>query len=75
MSVKRGPKMSDPSYEDVLRFVQENSCPFVTSGDVSEEFDGVTDRTIRERLNELAERGDLAVRRVGPHAKVWYLPN
>jgi len=75
MSVKPGPSMSDPSYDDVLEFVQKNSCPFVTSGDVSEEFDGVTDRTVRERLNDLAERGDLTVRRVGPHAKVWYLPD
>jgi len=67
--------MSDPSYSEVFEFVQENSCPFVTSGDVAEQFPSVSDRTIRKRLNRLVERGDLCRRKVGAHAKVWYLPD
>jgi DeoR/GlpR family transcriptional regulator of sugar metabolism len=67
--------MSNPSYSEVLEFVQQNSCPFVTSQDVAEEFPEVSGRTIRKRLNELVKRGDLNRRRVGAHAKVWYLPD
>lgn len=75
MSAKRGPKMSDPSHDDVLQFVQRNSCPFVTTSDVAEEFDEVHDRTIRKRLNDLVEREELKMREVGANAKVWYEPN
>lgn len=72
MSGKRGPSMSDPAHEDVLKFVQQNSCPFVTSNDVAEEFADVSGRTVRERLNDLKQSGQLECRRVGAHAKVWY---
>lgn len=75
MSAKRGPKMSEPSHDDVLQFVQRNSCPFVTSGDVAERFDEVHDRTIRKRLNDLVESGRLEMRKVGANAKVWYVPD
>ena len=75
MSTKRGPKMSDPAHEDVLQFVRRNTCPFVTSGDVAEEFPEVSDRTIRKRLNDLVERGDLKRKKVGAAAKVWYIPD
>lgn len=75
MSSTRGAKMADPSYEDVLQFVQENSRPFVTSSDVAEEFDSVSDRTIRKRLNRLVDREELNHRKVGAHAKVWYVDN
>ena len=75
MSSKRGPKMSEPTYSEVLGFVQENSCPFVTSGDVAEQFPEVSHRTVRKRLNDLVERGELRRRKVGAHAKVWYLPD
>lgn len=75
MSSKRGRKMADPSYGDVYQCVQQHSCPFVTTTDVSEQFPSVTDRTIRNRLDELVERDRLERRRVGPHAKVWYLPD
>jgi len=73
MTAKRGAKMSEPTHEDVYQFVQEQSCPFVTSGDVGDEWPGVSQRTIRERLNDLAERGELHARRVGANAKVWYI--
>lgn len=64
--------MRDPSHDDVLQFVQENNFPFVTTGDVADEFSTVSRRTIRNRLHDLVDRGDLRSRRVGPHAKVWY---
>jgi len=75
MSTKRGPDMSEPTHEKVYQFVKRQSCPFVTTGDVAEEFSGVTDRTLRERLKDLVEQERLRSRRVGPHAKVWYLPS
>ena len=67
--------MSDPRHEDVLQFVHENSCPFVTSNDVAEEFPEVSERTIRKRLHDLVDRGELLRRRVGAHANVFYLPD
>lgn len=66
--------MSDPSHDEVLRFVQQNRDPFVTSTDVSEEYPEVSNRTIRKRLKDLAESGKLARRRVG-QAWVWYEPD
>jgi len=72
MSANRGPKMSDPTHEQVYQFVHEHSCPFVTTGDVAERFPDVTERTVRERLKDLAGDERLACRQVGPHAKVWY---
>jgi len=75
MSTKWGPPMSDPAHEDVLEFVRQNSCPFVTSGDVAEQFPEVSDRTVRKRLNDLLDRGKLEMRQIGAHAKVWYLPH
>jgi len=75
MSAKRGPKMSEPSHESVYQFVREKSEPFVTTGDVAEEFQSVSGKTVRERLKDLAEDGRLKTRKVGAHAKVWYLPD
>lgn len=67
--------MSEPSHKDVLQFVRQNSCPFVTSNDVAEQFNDVHDRTIRERLNDLVGQGELQMRKVGASAKVWYTVN
>jgi len=64
--------MSHPHYNDVLEFVQQNSAPFVTTSDVAERFDEVTERTIRERLNGLVEQERLRSRNVGGKAKVFY---
>lgn len=75
MSLKPGPKMSDPSYQQVKQVVQRSRCPFVTSNDVAEKFPEVTDRTIRKRLNDLVDRNELRSRQVGAQAKVWYLPH
>jgi Mn-dependent DtxR family transcriptional regulator len=66
--------MSEPTHEDVLQFVQQKSEPFVTTGDVAEQFESVSEKTVRERLKDLAEGGSLRTRKVGPHAKVWYTP-
>lgn len=73
MSAKRGPKMSEPGHDEVHQFVQETSCPFVTTEEVSEHYDEVTSRTIRKRLRDLVDQNRLRSRRVGPHAIVWYL--
>lgn len=67
--------MSEPDHQQVLQFVQENSRPFVTTADVSNEFDSVTSRTIRQRLNELEQRDDISVKIVGAESKVWYIEN
>lgn len=64
--------MSEPSHESVKRFVLEHQDPFVTTTDVSEEFPGVSRRTITERLNDLARRGDIKKRQIGANGLVWY---
>jgi len=66
--------MVEPSHETVRQFVERNSCPFVTSQDVAEQFPNVSDRTIRKRLNDLVDRGELKVRTIGG-PKVWYIPD
>jgi len=75
MSSKPGPKMSDPTHQDVLQFVHRNSAPFVTTNDVAEEFEDVTRKTVISRLHDLADEGELDRRKVGAAAKVWYIPN
>lgn len=72
MSVKRGPKMSEPLPETVKRFVYQNTQPFVTTGDVAEEFDSVSRRTINERLNKLHEQNEIGKRDIEPNAVIWY---
>lgn len=73
MSTKRGPEMSDPAHEDVLKFVRQNSKPFVTTNDVASEFDSVSRRTIQDRLNDLVGRDQLEKRLIGGNTAVWYL--
>lgn len=65
--------MSDPTHSEVLQFVQEQSCPFVTSSDVAGQFPDVSGRTVRKRLNDLVKRGEIQSRKIGAGAKVWYL--
>lgn len=72
MSAKRGPKMSNPTHDEVLEFVRENSSPFATTGDVAEQFPTVSEKTVRARLKDLVKEERLTVRKIGPHAKVWY---
>jgi predicted ArsR family transcriptional regulator len=67
--------MTEPDHDTVYQFVQRQSAPFVTSGDVAEQFPEVADRTVRNRLNDLVEQGRLESRFVGAAAKVWYLPD
>lgn len=74
MGAKPGPSMQDPKPKAVLQFVREYDYPFVTTSDVSEEFQGVTPRTIRNRLNWLCEEGKLEKYEVGANSVVWYLP-
>lgn len=74
MSTKPGPKMSDPSHEEVLQFVLANPKPFVKTGEVAEEFDAVSQRTIHSRLDDLVNDGKLEKDEVGANGVVWYPP-
>jgi len=73
MSTNRGPKMKDPTPNDVYQFVREKSRPFVTSKEVAERFNSVTRRTINERLNTLHDNDRLQKRKIGSNAVVWYV--
>lgn len=73
MSTKAGPKMQNPTHEEVLQFVRENSTPFVTTKDVEENFDQVGRRTLNNRLNDLHERGDVEKRMIGGNSAVWFV--
>jgi len=75
MSIKPGPKMSDPTYDDVLQFVRQHSRPFVKSIEVHEQFDGVSRRTINERLNDLCDADKLEKSEIGANGIVWWLPD
>jgi predicted ArsR family transcriptional regulator len=74
MASKQGPKMSEPTHEDVLaRFeqcYQQNSWPWVETKEVAEVFDA-SYKTVRQRLDDLHERGDIERRKVSG-TKVWY---
>lgn len=66
--------MQQPDHTEVYRFVEQKSEPFVTSTDVAEQFESVSDKTIRKRLNDLVEDNRLESRVIGAAAKVWYTP-
>lgn len=74
MSSKPGPDMKEPTHQQVLQFVRQNSKPFVTTSDVSDRFSGVSSKTVRERLKTLEEQSELNMRRVGANSKVWFIP-
>lgn len=74
MSSRRGPKMSEPTHDQVLSFVRENSKPFVDTGEVADEFSTVGRRTIWNRLDDLQGRGDLEKYEAGGNTVIWYLP-
>lgn len=65
--------MQNPKPEDVEQFVAQSGSPFVTTGDVAEEFPSVTARTIRKRLNSLVNDGAIEKREVGANSIVWYV--
>lgn len=73
MSAKPGPKMQEPTHDQVLQFVREKSSPFVTTKDVVEKFDNIGRRTLNNRLNDLNERGKIQKRKIGGNAVVWYV--
>lgn len=73
MSQKPGPKMKDPSHEEVLQFVREQRRPFVTTQEVAKEFDNVSRRTINARLNDLHQENKLKKREMGAGSVVWYV--
>jgi len=75
MSVTPGPNMSNPSQEEVLRFVRQKDRPFVETKEVSDRFDHLARRTIFKRLNQLAEEGRLIKHMVTDSCAVWYMPD
>lgn len=72
MSSKPGPKMQAPTHKSVLDCLRQNSCPFSTTGDVAEQFPEVTRRTVRSRLHDLADEGEIQRREVGANGVIWY---
>jgi DNA-binding Lrp family transcriptional regulator len=74
MASNPGPDMTKAPHKEVLQVVRENSSPFVTTRDVSEQF-AASKRTVIERLSDLVERGDLDGREVGANVKIWWDPD
>lgn len=75
MSAKPGPEMQERKYDTVLQFVREKDCPFVTTREVSEEFPGVSRKTIQNRLYDLVDDDRLKRRDVGANTAVWFIGN
>jgi hypothetical protein len=65
--------MMDPTHEQVVQFVRGHSRPFVTTAEVTDEFDTVSRRTINGRLNDLHDRGEIGKRKIGRGSVVWFL--
>jgi DeoR/GlpR family transcriptional regulator of sugar metabolism len=59
-------------HDEVLRVVKSIDRPFATTEDVAVHFD-VSERTVRNRLNDLVDDGRLSCREIGASAKVWYV--
>jgi hypothetical protein len=72
MSSRRGPKMKEPTHEQVYQFLQQHPKPFAKTSRVAEEYPGPSERTIRERLRDLRDDGRIRATRVGD-ALVWWL--
>jgi len=68
--------MGSPSHDEVFARVEqclrENDYPWVETPEVTEVFDA-SDRTVRERLNDLEKEERIDVRQCGASAKVWYI--
>ena len=67
--------MQGPTHDQVLKFVQEKSRPFVKTAEVAEQFNSVSRRTIFNRLEDLADRGDVVKHSVTDSVAVWYEPD
>ncbi|MBX0326073.1 hypothetical protein EGH21_23990 [Halomicroarcula sp. F13] len=63
------PVVSD---ETILQFVRTHDDPCVTAGEVAEEFN-ITNEAANYRLMKLCDREEIAEKRVGSSAKVWYI--
>jgi predicted HTH transcriptional regulator len=73
MAAENGTDVRKAPHSAVLQFVRENNAPFVSTQEVAEQFPEVSSRTIRIRLNDLVDRGNLESQEVGGNAKVWYV--
>ena len=67
--------MTDPTPNEVLRFVQQKDRPFVKTKEVAEQFDQIERRTVFNRLEKLVDRGDLVKHKVTKNVAVWYTPD
>lgn len=67
--------MGSPTYDEVLSRFEEclhrNHYPWVETWEIAEVFEA-SDRTIRNRLNTLAERGEIDARQAGGSTKLWF---
>ena len=75
MSIQPGPKMTDPTPNEVLQFVQQKDRPFVKTKEVAEQFDQIERRTVFNRLEKLVDQGDLVKHKVTTNVAVWYTPD
>jgi len=60
----------DPN--DIISFVRAHEDPAVTAAEIADKFDA-TPAGARYRLQQLKESGEIAEKRVGASAKIWYL--
>lgn len=67
--------MTDPKPSEILQFVEQKSRPFVKTAEVAEEFGSVERRTVFNRLERLAEDGELIKDKVTTNCAVWYTPD
>jgi len=73
MSATVGPNMSKPLPNDVLQFVQQKDRPFVKTREVANRFsESCSRRTVFNRLEQLADDGELVKYKVTDSVSVWY---
>ncbi|MCQ4334993.1 FaeA/PapI family transcriptional regulator [Natronomonas sp. F2-12] len=66
----RKPKITD---DNILAVFRSSSDPVLTTSEVASEFE-ITHRGVRDRLDQLEQKGQLKSKNVGARAKVWWDP-
>jgi predicted ArsR family transcriptional regulator len=61
--------------EAILSVFEANDEPHepLTSPEIADEL-GCSGQTVRNRLNELSEEGEIRTKKVGARSRVWWLP-
>jgi Mn-dependent DtxR family transcriptional regulator len=67
----RKPTVSD---EEILEVFQQSSDPVLTTKEVADEI-GIGRRGAFERLRDLADEGELEMKKIGETGAVWWSPN